>query len=106
METDRTLFPFGLPGHHGLGTEMDAAIAAHATAGALRQRVLDALQERGSEGLTYCEAQGVLGLASAQQRLSDLVHLGLAVDSGRRRRTPRGAWATVWVASEAPGPGR
>lgn len=95
----------GLPGHHGRDgaptentqTELEAAKKALGRAGEVTLRVLEYLIKRKWEGATYTEAQQALGIASAQQRLSDLVQRGLVVDSGIRRKTPRGSEARVWV---------
>lgn len=92
----------GLPGHHSPGgekseTELEAAKNALERAGEVTLRVLEFLIKRKLEGATYTEVQDALGVASAQQRLSDLVQRGLVVDSGERRKTPRGSRARVWV---------
>lgn len=100
------LFP---PSHHNApkGTSEVAArmIAGHAA----RQRteVLAVIVAAGAFGATDAEIQTSLGCCphSVSPRRGELRERGLIVDSGRRRLTPRGRPAAVWVArSFAPKP--
>jgi hypothetical protein len=88
-------YPDGLPGHHGRDTEVAAAEQAAKTAGSGCQRVLDMLREADRSGLTDLEGQAAY--FSFPKRRCDLTHAGLVVDSGRRRSTPRGSMAVVWL---------
>ena len=86
-------------------TSAQAADGIRGAANALRQRVLDLLRTtiaRGTDGLlglTDEEMQGLLDMNPSTQRprRSELVALGLVMDSGRTRPTRSGRQATVWV---------
>ncbi len=98
-ESYRSPYRSGLPGEHGRhDTERAAAYEAIWTANETTRAVYRILLKRRDKGATYTELQQALGIASAQQRLSDLVQRGLVVDSGQRRLTPRKRKAIVWMA--------
>lgn len=81
------------------GTSSVAAdrIAGHAYT--LRARFLAFIVEQGQHGATYDEREAVLGIKSQTYtpRRGELVSLGLAVDSVRRRNSASGRPAAVWV---------
>ncbi len=98
-ESYRSPYRSGLPGEHDRhDTERTAAYAAIWTANETTKAIYRILLKRGDQGAIYTELQQALGIASAQQRLSDLVQRGLAIDSGQRRLTPRKRKAIVWRA--------
>ncbi|MFZ2488099.1 MAG: hypothetical protein WAZ19_08240 [Anaerolineae bacterium] len=84
-------------------TSRDAAILALETTATLRQRCLTALVAAGADGLTDFELAEIVGRqpTSAGKRRGELVALGLVEATDRRRPTPSGATAIVWVATEA-----
>ncbi|MCC6321080.1 MAG: hypothetical protein IT438_06535 [Phycisphaerales bacterium] len=81
------------------GTSEVAArrIAGHAAA--QRAAVLAVIVKSGAFGATDAEIESVTGIRaqSVSPRRGELHKLGLIVDSGRRRPTPRGRPAAVWV---------
>jgi hypothetical protein len=79
--------------------ETSGAAAARAERGATRieRAALRAIGLAGSRGLTYAELQEATGIASTQQRLSDLARDGFVEPNGEERRTPRGARARAFV---------
>jgi len=89
---------------YGAGVQpSDTSIAAgEAVTPTLRERqinVLQALLRHGSEGATADELCADLGLTrnSVAPRLTEMSKLGTVIDSGRRRRTPAGGLAAVYV---------
>jgi hypothetical protein len=77
-------------------------VAAGRIAGyAAKQRtdVLAVIAKAGAYGATDAEIELVAGIRaqSVSPRRGELRALGLIVDSGRRRLTPRGRPAAVWV---------
>jgi hypothetical protein len=66
---------------------------------ACRRRVYTAIKERGARGATDQELQAVLRLKVNVEtpRRWELVNAGLVKDSGKRRKTPSGRTAAVWV---------
>ncbi|MBN2023179.1 MAG: hypothetical protein JW809_10350 [Pirellulales bacterium] len=66
----------------------------------LRSVVYHAIRAAGAEGMTDPEVSITTGLLSdtSRARRVELVQAGVVVDSGRRRQTQSGRWATVWVA--------
>lgn len=99
IDFDRPLYPSGLPGHHGRDTEVEAAKAQLDSLCKSRREVYELVRSRGARGLTYFEAQEILR-PSAQQRLSDLARMGVVIDSGERRPSPRGRACVVWVVQD------
>lgn len=83
-------------------TSLAAADAMTKKAPALRAKVLAALREAGSAGLTDTELSTKLSMMpqTAIPRRGELVKMGSVVKSGRTRKTPSGCSATVWVATE------
>jgi hypothetical protein len=76
-------------------------------AGALCQRVLGYIRERGAVGATDAETQEALGMLTQTEtpRRRALAQSGAVVDSGQRRLTPSRRKAIVWVTPEhAPNP--
>ena len=65
--------------------------------------VLTALAAAGDRGMIDHDHEAVNGLKqdTAGKRRGELVADGLVVDSGQRRKTPRGAKAIVWVLTPA-----
>jgi len=68
-----------------------------------RERLLRLFVERGRRGLTDHEGAAELAvlLDTARARRTELRDAGLVIDSGRRRPSPSGHAATVWVVSTA-----
>ena len=85
-------------------------VAADRIAGYARKQradVLGVIVRAGAFGATDAEIELATGIRaqSVSPRRGELRTLGLVVDSGRRRPTPRGCPAAVWVQSEfAPKP--
>jgi len=89
-------YPDGLPGHRSRPTEHAAAVATLETASAKWQEAYAWLDARGTHGATDYEGeQGCF--FSYPKRRCDLTHAGHVTDSGRKRKTPRGVDAIVWV---------
>jgi hypothetical protein len=89
-----------------------SGVAADRIAGhAAKQRadVLAVIVKAGTFGATDAEVEIATGIRaqSVSPRRGELVKLRLVVDSGRRRPTPRGRPAAVWVAAtfDTTGPG-
>ncbi len=91
-----------LPPHRKTDTSLGAAVAIAPRIPELRQRVLDAIRARGKHGATDHELCGELGMIkdTVAPRRTELRDDDLVVDSGRRRPTPSGRPAIVWVAKE------
>ena len=89
--------------HRGRDTEQAAALAALPRSGTNRMRALAALALAGVDGLTDHELADATSiyLYSVAPRRVELVKGGWVVDSGRRRETPNGSPAVVWVLSPA-----
>lgn len=104
VSPDSTLanLPLIPPSHHNapVGTSQ---VAAHRIAGyAAKQRaeVFGVIVREGAEGATDAEIEAATGIRaqSVSPRRGELRALGLIVDSGKRRPTPSGRPAAVWVA--------
>jgi hypothetical protein len=81
-----------------------SGVAANRIAGyAAKQRadVLAVIVKAGAFGATDADIETATGIRaqSVSPRRGELRALGLVVDSGRRRPTPRGRPAAVWVAA-------
>jgi len=105
VSRDSTLvhLPMTPPSHHNApaGT---STIAAHRIAGhAAKQRseVFGVILREGARGATDAEIEAVTGIRaqSVSPRRGELRTLGLIVDSGKRRPTPSGRPAAVWITS-------
>lgn len=100
---DLTRLPLMPPARHNApaGTSKVAAqrIAGHAAK--QRADVLAVIVKAGALGATDAEIEAATGLRaqSVSPRRGELVKLGLVIDSGERRPTPRGRPAAVWVAA-------
>jgi hypothetical protein len=100
---DPTRLPLTPPARHNApaGTSEVAAdrIAGHAAK--QRADVLAVIVKAGRFGATDAEVETATGIRaqSVSPRRGELRALGLVVDSGRRRPTPRGRPAAVWVAT-------
>lgn len=88
---------------HAGETETSAARSAWPRFGTQRMTVLAAIAKAGDEGLTDHELADETGLFlySCAPRRTELLHGGWVRDSGRRRTTPLGAEAAVWVLADA-----
>jgi hypothetical protein len=84
------------------GTSDDAARRIAPRAKPLRDRVFEYVRARGPEGATDREIQAALELHSDTEvpRRYELVKAEKLVNSGRKRKTPSGCSATVWVTVE------
>ncbi|MBP6363764.1 MAG: hypothetical protein KA329_09615 [Novosphingobium sp.] len=88
------------PGHRGVVTSIDAAIALKPKLGRLQQQALAAIRDAGQNGLTADELAMWLGLDrwSIQPRTTELCRKELIRDSGQRRPNCTGKRAIVWIA--------
>ncbi len=84
-------------------TSRMAAAEAESSASTLRALVYRTILEAGATGCTDEELQGALSMNPSTQRPRriELVHRRLVLDSGERRKTRAGRWATVWVVWQA-----
>lgn len=84
----------------GSETSKAAALAIEHDLNRLESIVLALIRER-EEGVTDEQMQGLLGMNPNTQRPRRiaLVARGLVRDSGEKRRTWAGRWATVWEAA-------
>ncbi|MBX3408127.1 MAG: hypothetical protein KF869_15335 [Phycisphaeraceae bacterium] len=95
--------------HHNSppGTSDLAARSIGPHAAQQRADVLGVILKAGAFGATDAEIELITGIRaqSVSPRRGELRRLGLIVDSGRRRKTPRGRDAAVWVLAQfAPKP--
>lgn len=97
-----------VPARHGArATDPDTSMFAAATAtdGMTHNQliVLAALAAAGDHGMIDHDHEAVNGLKqdTAGKRRGELAAAGLVVDSGQRRKTPRGSKAIVWVLTPA-----
>lgn len=92
------------PAHHNApkGTSDEAARRIAPVAPNQRGRVLAAITEAGTHGLTDDEGERITKMLpqSYTPRRGELVRLGLVVNSGRKRPTASGCPAAVWIAAE------
>ena len=103
-----TMLGLGARAHHGHrnndpDTSVEAAVAASTDMTHNQIIVLRALAAAGTHGLIDHEHHPVNGLDqdTAGKRRGELRALGLVVDSGHRRKTPRGRNAIVWCITVA-----
>lgn len=84
-------------------TEVAAAALVAPRVGSLRARALALIVESGDLGYTAYELHVDMGelLYSVAPRMAELQRAGWIIDSGRRRPTPTGGDAIVWVGTEA-----
>ena len=89
----------GLPFQEHSPTSAAAAELAAPRAPIQRQRVLDALRERGERGMTDEELQRALRMnpSTERPRRIELVRARLVRDSGRTRHTKSRRKAVVWI---------
>lgn len=93
--------------HRARSTDPETSLLAAATAtdGLTHNQiaVLNALAAAGDVGMIDHDHEPVNGLKqdTAGKRRGELAADGLVVDSGQRRKTPRGAKAIVWVLTPA-----
>lgn len=113
---DLTLFPMPASAldltpkaHHRAprGTSEVAAKLIGSIAREQRGEVLAVIVKAGPFGATDAEIEAATGIRaqSVSQRRGELRSLGLIVDSWRRRPTPRGRPAAVWVTPNHAPPG-
>lgn len=88
----------GSPGFKTTGTSQEAAKAVAPGAGAVRERVFEAIAAS-EGGLTADEASAIVGRKPTycRPRCSELRAAGRIVPAGRRRNPDTGLSATVWV---------
>ena len=101
MTTQPDLFmPIPAPAQRHSRTSLDAAKAVEPGAGTDRMRVLMALRDAGSRGMTDEELQDALGLAGSSERprRCELLDAGLIWQSIETRATRSGRQATIWRA--------
>lgn len=82
-------------------TSQQALNQIRSSAANIRDRVLDAIQSFGADGLTTNECAALIDIdkGTVQPRTSELFTAGLIQDSGRRRANDSGKNAIVWVAA-------
>ncbi|MBX3359914.1 MAG: hypothetical protein KF912_07980 [Phycisphaeraceae bacterium] len=100
---NRTHLPLIPPAHHNAPSGTSEVAASRIAGHAAQQRadVLAAIVKAGAHGATDAEIESATGIRaqSVSPRRGELRTLGAIVDSGRRRLTPRGRPAAVWIAS-------
>ncbi len=76
-----------------------AAAEAESSASTLRAFVFQEIRRARSYGRTDEEIQDYLRMnpSTERPRRIELVFRGLVVDSGEKRKTKAGRWATVWI---------
>lgn len=91
-------YPDGLPGHVAHSrTSREAAQSIKDATGNLEKIVLDYLVSQGDYGATDHEIDSALEPESTlRPRRVGLHKKGQVEDSGERRQTKSGRWATVW----------
>lgn len=91
--------------HHknAVDTEVEAAQKVAPKAPILRMKVLQYLQSRGQLGATGEQVANEIDewIYSVKPRITELVRLGLVVDSNRRYKNSRNRNEVVWVAVES-----
>lgn len=93
--------------HDAPETSRLAARSAANRSAQQRATILAAIAGAGAFGATDAELEVLTGLRaqSVSPRRGEAAKLGLIVQNGKRRKTPRGCWATVWVVPDALGAG-
>ena len=86
----------GLPGHHGINTEIEAAISTPAVPD--RLRVLNFVRSKGLGGAIYSDVVEHFDNVSMQCRFSELTTLGRIRHNGCYRRSEKGGRCRVMVA--------
>jgi hypothetical protein len=98
-----TRLPLTPPAHHNAPAGTSGVAADRIAGYAAKQRadVLAVIVKAGAFGATDADIEAATGIRaqSVSPRRGELRALGLVVDSGRRRPTPRGRPAAVWVAA-------
>ena len=96
-ELESTTAAIALP----IDTRRAAAERMQGHTGPLRERVFRYVRLRGDHGATDVEISDGLGILrdSVRPRRLELERAGRLADSGRRRRTPSGRLATVWIST-------
>jgi hypothetical protein len=91
-----------LPYQRHSDTSHAAAVSAQWNADTQRAKVYRSLSRAGFFGRTDHELQSILAMnpSTERPRRVELVKKGLVKDSGRRRLTPSGRKAVVWVATK------
>ena len=93
--------PLPPPAHHNAPARTSRAAADRIAGHAARQRaeVLAVIVRAGAHGATDAEIEAATGIRaqSVSPRRGELRALGLVVESDRRRPTPSGHRAAVWV---------
>lgn len=91
--------------HHknAVDTEVEAAQKVAPKAPILRMKVLQYLQSRGQLGATGEQVANEIDewIYSVKPRITELVRLGLVVDSNRRYKNSRNRNEVVWIAVES-----
>jgi predicted ArsR family transcriptional regulator len=93
------------PGYRDRGTSIAAARRVARDAATLREKVLAEIRSSSTtSGLTADEVAARLALSpfSIRPRVTELMHRGLIVDSGLRRKNASGRSAIVWTAHRPP----
>ena len=98
-----TRLPLTPPARHNAPAGTSGVAADRIAGYAAKQRadVLAVIVKAGAFGATDADIEAATGIRaqSVSPRRGELRALGLVVDSGRRRPTPRGRPAAVWVAA-------
>lgn len=100
---DHTRLPLIPPASRNAPAGTSDAAARRIAGYAAKQRtdVLAVIVKAGALGATDAEIETATGIRaqSVSPRRGELCKLGMIVDSGRRRPTPRGRPAAVWIAA-------
>jgi hypothetical protein len=98
--TEPTTIPTGVP-HNGTDTSREAARRISPLSAAQAARLFYFVAKQGETGATDHEIQAALDLSGDTERPRrwGLVKAGLIEDSGRRRNSPSGRPATIYVAT-------
>lgn len=94
--------PTTFPAQRHSETSRAAADQARPGAGRQRMRVFNAILSAGRDGLTDIECQAVTEINPSAQRPRriELVNQGAVIKTNRKRKTPSGRNAAVYVAEE------
>ena len=100
---DSIRLPLTPPARHNAPAGTSGVAADRIAGYAAKQRadVLAVIVKAGAFGATDADIEAATGIRaqSVSPRRGELRALGLVVDSGRRRPTPRGRPAAVWIAA-------
>jgi hypothetical protein len=87
------------PGHRRVDTSVAAARSMWPHFGRLQKKILDHIRGCGPRGAMYTEIMDALklGAPTVAARLRELRAADAIVRSGKKRKTPSGRFAHVWI---------